>query len=83
MTSVHPALILIDAHQTSCEGTHQLLVEIKTSNPGVICIVMAGDVEQKDIALAAGADSVQITGYPADELYQTIQQQVDLHTGRC
>jgi response regulator of citrate/malate metabolism len=81
MTSMHPALILIDTHQQSCEGTHQLLVEIKASHPGVICVVVAGDVEQKEIALAAGADSVQITGYPAEELYHTIQQQLDLHKG--
>jgi response regulator of citrate/malate metabolism len=83
LTSVHPALILIDTHNTSCAGIQQLLVEIKASHPGVICIVVAGDVEQKEIALAAGADSAQITGYPAEELYHTIQRQLDLHTGGC
>jgi DNA-binding NarL/FixJ family response regulator len=69
----HPELVVVDSHLLSIEDTRYLLKEIKSCRPAIICVVVAGDVEQVQIAWEAGADKVQLTGCPASELYETIQ----------
>ena len=73
-----PSLILLANHFKRGD-IRSAVKEIKTADPRVICIVVASDVEQKKIASEAGADSVQMTGFPAGDLYYTIQQLLDMH----
>ncbi len=82
VTTQHPALILIDTHLSTQQETHRLLSDIKSCEPSALCIVVAGDVEQEKTAIAAGADSVQLTGYPADELFDTIQRLLNLRASQ-
>ncbi len=68
-----PVLVLVGARLKSNQEIHSFLTEIKANEPATLCIVVAGDAEQRKAALEAGADSVQVTGYPADALYNNIK----------
>ncbi len=68
----HPVLVIFENHFNQGEE-RSVIHEIKTADPDVICVVMARDVEQSKNATDAGADSVQMTGIPAGELYRKIQ----------
>jgi len=67
------ALILLDnsLHQNDIG---QALYVIKRSVPNAICMVIVGDVEHRTIALQAGADWVELTGFPAEALYREFKR---------
>ena len=67
------ALILLDnsLHQND---VGQALHVIKDSVPNAICMVIVGDVEHRTIALQAGADWVELTGFPAEALYREFKE---------
>ena len=66
-------LILLEA-SSSNEEMQDLLRLIKTARPPVRCIVLANDVQQRQVIENVGADAVLVTGCPAAKIVETVKQ---------
>lgn len=67
----HPALVLLDSDSTG--GEIWLTVRrAKTAWPQAGCVFLANDVQQHQVAEAAGADATLLKGFPAPRLIATI-----------
>jgi DNA-binding NarL/FixJ family response regulator len=67
-----PELVLMDADLPQDEAW-EVLGKIKTEWPAMQCVVLAGDVQQRQAAEAAGADIVLLKGIPAAKLIASIE----------
>jgi DNA-binding NarL/FixJ family response regulator len=65
------ALVLLD-NSLQQGDVGKALQSVKSAVPHAICMVIAGDVQQRNLALNAGADWVELTGFPANALYREI-----------
>ena len=67
------ALILLD-NSLEQDDEGKALHAIKSALPNAVCMVIVGDVEHRNIALKAGADWAELTGFPASALYSEIEK---------
>jgi len=72
----HPALLIVDL-----EPSNGRLMEymglLRAECAHMKCVVLAEGVQQEELALAAGADTVLLYGFPASRLAATIAQLVN------
>jgi len=68
----HPALVLLDINLHDDEVS-TLLRQIKARWPQTRCLVLADSVRLQQMARDAGADSVLLKGFPAAQLFATIE----------
>jgi DNA-binding NarL/FixJ family response regulator len=71
VAETHPDLVLLDANLPDAE-IQAIVAEIKANGSESRCLVLADDIQQRQEALAAGADEALIKGTPAAELFETI-----------
>ncbi len=68
-----PALVLISVDSLG-DGVWNLLAQIKAKHPRTRSILLVDDVQQQQLAQAAGADGVLLEGDPASRLSATIKR---------
>ncbi len=68
-----PALVLISVASPG-DTVWNLLAQIKAKYPRTHSILLADDVQQQQLAQAAGADGVLLEGDPASKLSATIKR---------
>ena len=73
VTECSPALVLIDTNGFG-EAIWTALRRIKAGNPQSQSLVLVDDIHQQEDAVAAGADTVLIKGYPATKLFETVER---------
>jgi DNA-binding NarL/FixJ family response regulator len=72
ITERQPALVLLDTNLPG-EMFFTLLKRIKGNGCRSRCLVLADNVQQRQEAQAAGADAALVKGFPAVELFETIE----------
>jgi DNA-binding NarL/FixJ family response regulator len=73
ITEQRPDLVLLDFSLTGDEP-QAILKRIKAESPQTRCLALADDVEEQQIAKAAGADAILIKGFPAQRLIETVRR---------
>lgn len=68
-----PDLVLLDSSLTLQEML-PTIIQIKGGYPRTRCIVLVENMQQKDAAKEAGADTALITGFSAEVLHTAIDQ---------
>jgi DNA-binding NarL/FixJ family response regulator len=68
-----PDLVLLDINLTEVQ-VYPVLEQIKATRSQTRCIVLADNVQQRQMAAAAGADAALIKGYRADKLVEVIEK---------
>ncbi len=73
VTRERPALVLLNS-SLPFEETWMALKQIKAEWPRTRCIVLVDNIQQQDMAQAAGADGVLLKGFAAETLFMTIDE---------
>lgn len=71
--SVEPRLVLLDSDMPE-DGPWTLLRHIKEDHPLCKSVVLVCNLQQQSQAEAAGSDVVLMRGFPAEKLFQVIEQ---------
>jgi DNA-binding NarL/FixJ family response regulator len=78
-----PALVLLDTNLPG-EGVPSVLKRIKANGSQSRCLVLADSVQQQREAQAAGADVALLKGFPAVELFESVEELlVDREAGKA
>ena len=72
VNETQPDLVLLDAGMPGVKVT-EIVARIKAGGSQSKCLVLADDVQQMRLALAAGADAALVKGTPATALIETIE----------
>ena len=73
VTRERPALVLLNS-SLPFEETWMALKQIKAEWPQTRCIVLVDNIQEQDMAQAAGADGVLLKGFAAETLFMTIDE---------
>jgi len=73
LTATQPRLIVLDVNLPG-EEIEDLLKQIKTTVPQTHTVVLVDHVEQQQQLQATPADLVLLKGYPAAELFASVEQ---------
>lgn len=73
LTDAQPRLVVLDINLLGSE-TRPLLALIKAIAPRVHTVVLVDTIEQQQALQTASADLVLLKGYPAAELFASIEQ---------
>jgi DNA-binding NarL/FixJ family response regulator len=73
LSGVSPRLIVLDANALHNESD-QVLQEIKAAVPEACLVVLVDHIEQQQAVKSAIADRVLLKGYPAADLYASLEQ---------
>ena len=73
LTEIQPRLIVLDVNLLGSE-TRPLLALIEAIAPRVHTVVLVDTIEQQQALQTASADLVLLKGYPAAELFASIEQ---------
>jgi len=71
--SVQPQLVLLDSDMAD-GGPWTLLQQIKADHPECGSVVLVCNLQERAQAEAAGADVVLLRGFPAERLFQVIEE---------
>ncbi len=69
----HPPLILVGGGLPDAEVL-EFVKQVKIEHPGASCLVLTEQAQQRQLALAAGADHVLPNGVPFGQMLVVIQQ---------
>jgi DNA-binding NarL/FixJ family response regulator len=73
LTDTQPRLVVLDVNLPGSE-TRALLTLIKTIAPRTHTVVLVDTIEQQQALQSASADMVLLKGYPAAELFASIER---------
>jgi len=74
MSAEHrPALVLVDTNLPN-DDVLTVLRQIKARQPQTRCLVLADNGQKQEDIAAAGADAVLRKGFPAEELFDTVER---------
>ncbi len=71
--SLRPRLVLLDSNLPQ-GGPWTLLQQLKTDHPGSRSVVLVCNLGEQARAEAAGADVALLRGFPAERLFQVIEE---------
>ncbi|MFC1974951.1 hypothetical protein ACFLXQ_00965 [Chloroflexota bacterium] len=74
MAQHHPALVLLDANIFNGNSPSAAVRQLKAAETQSRCLVLADDERQQQQAQDAGADVSLLKGFPADKLYEVIEE---------
>ena len=73
LTAAQPTLVVLDVNLLGDE-TRPVLTQIKTIAPRARTVVLVDHIEQQQALQAASADLVLLKGYPAAELFNSVER---------
>ena len=72
-----PAVVILD-HNLPGKTTPEIIQDIKTNWPEIICIVLVNDEQGRQLFLDTGADLIAIKGLPGAKLIDEIKRLLDI-----
>jgi DNA-binding NarL/FixJ family response regulator len=77
-----PALVLFDTELPD-EDIWQTLRQVRELCPNAMIVVMIDRIDQREPALKASANSVQMKGFSAADLFMTLEELLAQHHANC